>query len=291
VKFRSQTTTSERQLSLALATTGRMVSLGELKTWRKDGLLPPMANTGLGTGKGKSYYWREENILARAQAVCDAMRRHGRPDQVLVTLFLSGFKVPLAQLRRAWLHRGKLRKSLKVRTVANSEPGDLLHFVPGLPDMLLQIMVCVGDAVSMDDIHNVFAVLERSLARLGHDKRSSNSDMTGQFWCLVSVIASALESSNLLSQASDEEIHEAQRHLSSITGLLADCCESERPADVVEILGPPLFIFVLTLLHSGHEVMLEAILARVNVARSGGVSSLPRRRTRGPRFPQHLGDS
>jgi hypothetical protein len=274
VKFRPQTTTSERQLSLALAATGRMVSLDELTSWRKDGLLPPMASTGLGTGKGKSYYWREENILARAQAVCDAMRRHGRPDQVLVTLFLSGFKVPLAPLRRAWLHRGKLRKPLKVRAAAHSEPGDLPHFMPALPDMLLQIMARVGDAVSMDDIPSALAVLERGLARLGHDKRASNCDTTDQFWCLASVIASALESSNLLSEACDEEIHQAQRHLGPITGLLADCCESERPADVIEALGPPLFIFVLTLLHSGHEAMLEAILARVSVARRGGVMPL-----------------
>ena len=273
VKFRPQTTTSERQLSLALAATGRMVSLDELATWRKDGLLPPMASTGLGTGKGKSYYWREENILARAQTVCDAMRRHGRADQVLVTLFLSGFKVPLAQLRRAWLHRGKLRKSLKVRTAAGSEPSDLPHFMPTLPDMLLQIMACVGDAVSTDDTPGALAVLERGSARLGYDKRASNSDTTGRFWCLASVIASALESSNLLSEASDEEIHEAQRRLSPITGLLVDCCESERSVDVIEALGPPLFIFVLTLLHSGHEAMLEAILARVNVAYRGDAMS------------------
>jgi hypothetical protein len=274
VKLRPQTTTSERQLSLALAATGRMVSLDELTTWRKDGLLPPMASTGLGTGKGKSYYWQDENILARAQTVCDAMRRHGRPDQVLVTLFLSGFKVPLAQLRRAWLHRGKLRKSLTVQTAASSEPSDLPHFMPALPDMLLQITICVGDAVSTDDMPGALAVLERGLARLGHDKRARNSDTTGRFWCLASVIASALESSNLLSDASDEKIQEAQRHLGPIAGLLADCCESERPADVIEALGPPLFIFVLTLLHSGHEAMLEAFLARVSVARPGGVRQL-----------------
>jgi alkylhydroperoxidase/carboxymuconolactone decarboxylase family protein YurZ len=251
-----------------------MVSLDELTTWRKDGLLPPLANAGLGTGKGKSYYWREENILARAQTVCDAMRQHGRPDQVLVTLFLSGFKVPLTQLRRAWLHRGKLRKSLKVRTAAGSEPSDLPHFMPALPDMLQQIMVCVGDAISGDNVPGALAVLDRGLARLGHDKRARNSDTTGRFWCLASVIASALESSNLLSEASDEEIHEAQRHLGTITELLADCCESERPADVIEALGPPLFVFVLTLLHSGHVAMLEAILARVSVVRPVGAMPL-----------------
>jgi hypothetical protein len=31
------------------------------------------------------------------------MRRYGRADQTLVTLFLSDFAVPLPQLRRAWL--------------------------------------------------------------------------------------------------------------------------------------------------------------------------------------------
>ena len=67
MKFRPNTTTSERQLCIALAATGRTVSLDELTAWRKDGLLPPMASTGLGAGKGKSYYWREEEIVARAQ--------------------------------------------------------------------------------------------------------------------------------------------------------------------------------------------------------------------------------
>src|SRR5665213_3073293 len=102
---------------MALAATGRAVSLEELSAWRKDGLLPPMSSTGLGTGKGKSYYWGEENILARGKAVYHAMHRHGRADQPLVILFLSGFSVALPQLRRAWLHRAKLRKAPAVRIV------------------------------------------------------------------------------------------------------------------------------------------------------------------------------
>src|ERR1700722_11339795 len=56
VRFRPETSTSERQLVLARAASGRRVSLEQLAAWRKDGLLPPLASHGI-RAAGRCYYW------------------------------------------------------------------------------------------------------------------------------------------------------------------------------------------------------------------------------------------
>jgi hypothetical protein len=262
VKYRPDTTTSERQLCVALAATGRTASLGELLAWRKDGLLPSMASTGLGTGKGKSYYWREDDILARAQAVYDAMRRHGRPDQALITLFLSGFAVPLGQLRRAWLHRAKARKPAGVRFIQKSPDRDEL-MGPGVDSILLQAALCAGVAMEAGDTpEGMPMLLDRALSKLGLVERGANdSGLADPLWHLLGIIGSILDSSDLVREACDDELLVAQRHLGVVMGFLQDCSV---PSDTTaETLGPQLFLFILTLLRSGQSRTLERMMAYV----------------------------
>ena len=110
MRYRPDTSISERELVLALAAGGRHVALSRLVNWRKEGLLPPLASSGV--GNGRSYYWREPNILAQAELVHDCLARHGRSDATIITLWLKGFWIPLPQLRRAWQNRARLRKEL-----------------------------------------------------------------------------------------------------------------------------------------------------------------------------------
>ena len=267
MKFRPKTTTSERQLCVALAATGRTVSLDELSTWRKDGLLPPMASTGLGVGKGKSYYWREEGIVARARAVYDAIHRHGRPDEVLITLFLSGFAVPLVQLRRAWLHRTKMRRPPAVRAVHKSLDASAL-MDPGVDRMLLQAALCVGAAVETGDVSQrvaTKALLDRALSKLRLARDGTNdSGLADQLWQLLNIIGSVLDSSDLIREASDDELRIAQRHLSVAMEFLSGCSDaSDVPS---ETLGSQLFLFFLTLLRSGQADMLDRMMAYVDGA-------------------------
>ena len=267
MKSRPKSTTSERQLSLALAATGRPVSLEELSAWRKDGLLPPMSSTGLGTGKGKSYYWGEENILARGEIVYDAMHRHGRADQTLVTLFLSGFPVPLAQLRRAWLHRAKLRKAPAVRIVPkNTDTGTSMDL--DADNLLLQAALCAGAAVDIEAAPGHLALiplLNRAFSKLGLARHGVNDPgMADQLWHLLGIIASVLDTSDLIRQAHDDELRTAQRHLGTAMEFLSD--GGDAPETFAEILGPQLFLFFLTLLRSGQADTLERIMDYVDGA-------------------------
>src|ERR1700760_943882 len=120
VRIRPESTTSERQLLLALETSGRPVTLTELVRWRKDGLLPPLAAHGLGKGRGRTYYWREPDIFPQARTAFDLLAKYGRTDAVTRMLWLSGFAVPLPRLRRAWLHQ--LRTTATPRARSSSHP-------------------------------------------------------------------------------------------------------------------------------------------------------------------------
>ncbi|HEX4271670.1 MAG TPA: hypothetical protein VHZ32_09790 [Rhizomicrobium sp.] len=247
---------------MALAAGGRTVSLEELSAWRKDGLLPAMASSGLGTGRGKSYYWQEENIVEQAQAVHDAMRRHGRNDQTLLTLFLAGFKVPLPQLRRAWLHRAKLCRARAIRTVRQElEPGVLMH--PGADNLLLQASLCLGAAMQTDATSQLAAMrplLGKALTKLGLSRPGVNeSALTDQLWHLLTATLSALETSDLVRDANDEELYAAQRHLSVTAAFLHDCAEAAE----LDTLAPHLFLFFLTLLRSGQTGTLERMMAHI----------------------------
>ena len=244
-----------------------MISLDDLSAWRRDGLLPPFAKTGLGRGKGQSYYWTEENILAQAAAAYDALHQYGRADQALIAMFLSGFAVPLAQLRRAWLHRAKMRKPPAVRIVQKRPdigalPGS------GVDRLLLQAALCVGAAVQTDDAPQraaTMALLDRALSKLRLTRDGTNgSGMSFQLWQLLNIIGSVLDASDLVRDASDDEISLAQRHLGVAMEFLSGCGE---PFEILaDTLGPQLFLFFLTLLRSGQASILDRMMTHVEGA-------------------------
>jgi hypothetical protein len=265
VKFRPETTTSERQLCIALAATGRMIALDDLSAWRKDGLLPPLAKSGLGRGKGQSYYWAELDILAQAKAVYDALHRYGRPDQALITVFLSGFAVSPAQLRRAWLYRAKMHRPPTVRVIERSpNTGTLMDC--GVERMLLQAALCVGRAVETDDTPQrtaMVALLDRALSKLQLTPDNVNDPgLSHQLWQLLNIIGSVLDASDVIREASDDELSIAQRHLGIAMQFLSGCGTSTE--NVVDILGPQLFLFILTLLRSGQASTLDRMTAYVD---------------------------
>jgi hypothetical protein len=267
VKFRPKTTTSERQLCVALAATGRTASLDDLSAWRKDGLLPALAKTGLGRGKGQSYYWGEENILAQAKAVYDAFQRYGRSDQALITVFLSGFAVPPARLRRAWLHRVKMRRPPAVRVV-RKKPDISVLWDPGADRLLLQAALCVAAAVETDETSQraaTMGLLDQALAKLRLTRRRANdSHLANQLWQLLNIIGAVLDTSDLVRDASDGELIIAQRHLSVAMAFLSGL--GDFSGTLADTLEPQLFLFFLTLLRSGQTGTLDRMMAYVDGA-------------------------
>lgn len=266
MKFRPDTSTSERQLTLALEEGGRKVTLGELSAWRKDGLLPPLASSGV--GNGRTYYWREPNILAHARAAHDALKKYGRVDMTIVTLWLQGFRVPLTQLRRAWAYRSQQRKPLRVKPRTQGRHlAEVRGYTAGLPGLLVHTMVNMGAAVDCgENPQQVIALLERALVKLGYAGASDKNGMASHLWQALTVIAWALEGGDLIREASDEELWKAQRYLRLAMGVLDDCGRSEDQPEIAQTLAPNLFLLLLTQLRSGREALLDALATRLTAS-------------------------
>jgi hypothetical protein len=268
-----------------MAKSDRIISLATLVGWRREGLLPPLASHGLGMGKGKSYYWRESDILAHASAAFDLLRKYKRPEQAVWMLWLSGFSVPLQQLRRVWSSRSKARKSWIARPALNSEAMSGIlpsphRFLPGNPNdttqLLLDTALALGGSLLPDDgdSASIVEVIERALAWMS--RANVRPDLAEQqtaehLWLIVRIVSSALENSDLVSIASDGELREAQRYI-RLAGVLLNNCDDRWSADISETAWPawlaermsaPVFLVILVLLRSGRGAALEQMAARL----------------------------
>jgi len=251
---------SERELVLALAAGGRDVALSRLVNWRKEGLLPPLASSGV--GNGRSYYWREPNILAQAELVHDCLARHGRSDATIITLWLKGFWIPLPQLRRAWQNRARLRKEITTRKA----PAKVARPAPdGLPNLLLGSLVSIGEALDVETAAPaaILPILETALAKLGYAGKGQ-SERGRTLWRLISLAIAALETSSLVRDASDEHLVTAQSYLRTAIRFLEDC-DAQRTL-VIEEASASLFLYLLAMLHSGQTAVLEIAAKQMKIS-------------------------
>jgi len=248
---------------MALAASGRDASLEELALWRKNGLLPPLASYGPKTPV-RSYYWHEPDILARAELIHDALRKHGRNEAATISLWLHGFEVPLPRLRRAWLHRARLAPPARIRSAGGM--GQLTSAGKTLPELLLS--ATLHAAVSMECIPDqAIPVLRRAAATLGYAPGSRDAEFQ-LYWRAAMATLLALGSSDVVAGASDWEMREAQRHLHAALIFLSGHCRDESPVTMVEAFGPTLFLFILALLRSGQHGTVQAVMDRIAAARS-----------------------
>jgi len=237
----------------ALAESGRRVSPTELANWRKNGLLPPLTAHGLGAGKGKTYCWHDQGIVARAVTIFDALKKHGRTDQAILTLFLSGFDISLPKLRRAWAAHMRRRGGRRIN-LAQSGSVDTRD----AQSHPLQPVLAVSAAIQRDDV-SPFAIraMEHGLARLGYGMRGS----AARFCHLLGVMAVALEATDVVGNADITELYEARRMLNEIIDFL-DRGMGKR-GQLMEAVGPLFFVFILALLGSGQSAAMEKFLVRM----------------------------
>jgi hypothetical protein len=90
-----------KQVIEELAKTGRRVEPRTLTDWRSRGLLPKLTDRGRGHGKGKGYFWIDDDILDRVALVVDLPS--WETDRMILALWFCGFEVSPEQMRGAWL--------------------------------------------------------------------------------------------------------------------------------------------------------------------------------------------
>ena len=277
MKFRAEATTSERQLILALEKSGRTVSLRQLSDWRKEGLLPPLLNRGLGPSKGKTYYWREENIVTQAQCVHDLVARHGRHSVAALVLWLAGYSVPMPKVRRAWLQRSTRPKSWQLRgPSANGSTGS--ETWPQAPirnraeEVLLRTVMTLSGSFTAGqraETDELYRMLHEASEALGYSTESANE---GHYRLLntLNVVLSAIESSSLLNVASEEEMASARSLAAAsirlVQALTAEDAEQSGPnglTRLMEVLGAPFFLCILLLERTGYHDHLRRSLTAV----------------------------
>jgi len=275
MKFRAKTTTSERQLIVALAESGRHVSHPQLSGWRKEGLLPPLANRGLGPAKGKSYHWNHENIVVQAQCVHDLLARHGRRSVATLVLWLCGYPISLIKVRRAWLQRSKRPKTWQLRNASTIGKPETQAW-PYSPArnradaiLLKTVLTLCGSftAGQRSETEELYETLHRASEALGYTADTTN-EVQYRLFNALSVVLSAIEGSSFLTVASEEDMASARRLTAAsvrmVQALTAGNAEKACPVELtrlMEILGAPLFLCVLLLQRTGYDNQLCKSLA------------------------------
>lgn len=285
---RSFSTTSERELVFALAKQGRVVTLANLSGWRKEGLLPALASQGLGTGKGRAYYWNEPDIVAHASATFDLLRKYGKPESVLWMLWLHGHSVPMAQFRRAWAARSRSRKiwttlcaprcqsqSEALRRMAH--PG--LQGQGGATYVLLQATLALSGTLVPDDgdAGAITRVIERAMnwiTKVNALSTSEDDQAAERLWLTLRIMCCALENSDLVSTTGDAELRDAQKYLLMAGRLLEKCDdrslddneETTWPSWLAERMAAPTFLLILAMLRLGYRPMLDELASRLGKA-------------------------
>lgn len=253
MKRRPETTTSERELVDWLADSGRVLALGALAGWRKHGLLPPLDSCG--TGAGRAYYWRDPLIRKRARTAFDLMERTGQVDQALWSLWLRGFPVPAAKLRRAWQQCNRLRRPW----LPMPELPEQRRAKERGPDALLtQVTQMLGRALPPD--RRIAAIMDQAAARLGH-AAGPDGACGAHLWSLLQMAGMALESSALLDSADEALLTKAQYYMRLASGLL-ESCSGEADAWnnwLADRAGPSLALVVMAMLRSGQAETLETL--------------------------------
>jgi hypothetical protein len=254
---------------MALAAGGREVSLEDIALWRKNGLLPPLGSRGIRI-QGRSYCWYEPDILPRAELVYDALQKHGKSEQVTLCLWLHGFEVQPSRFRRAWLNRARMAGPARLRFADGTSRSK--NAPQTLPELLLTATLQAAASIECTPAPFI-PVLRRASAALGYAPGSRDGEAQS-YWQAAMAMLLALDSSDTVSGASDQEMLEAQHHLHIALTFLSGYCRNESPAAMVEALGPALFLFILALQRSGQQGVIGTAMERIAAARRADVTHL-----------------
>lgn len=270
MKIRPCNTVSERQLILLLNAKGYKVSFSDLSAWRGDGLLPPLASRGRHCA-GRTYYWDDPSVIDQAIVAAKELNRHGRADLAIITLWLRGYTVPLSRLKRAWLHNDRIATPprIQVHPIQDQSPAD------DLSAALNRASATIGAAMHFRDSSPIaLELLETAAERLGLAGGLASHLRTS--WQLIQLTLMAVSSSNLIEQASASVMERARHILQIAIDFIYESSASDSRAAVADAIGKPLFLYILTLLCSGQQQVIDCVLSKINPLSRCSSSNTPR---------------
>jgi hypothetical protein len=180
-----------KQVIDELAKTGRHIEPRTLTDWRSRGLLPKLTDRGRGHGKGKGYFWADDNILDRVALVADLPS--WETDRTILALWFCGFEVSPEQMRGAWL-KSIERVSRQVAKQGMNSPAE--------NTAELSYFEQVGDA-----FHNIASVFRR--------QKKAEGDAMSAFAYEVAQLGLSFALANSVSDDFEWEIEHINRHLSN----------------------------------------------------------------------------
>lgn len=262
---------SERQLVEAFKQRNLRVSLEQIRQWRIDGLLPPLSHHG--AGRGRTFYWTEDDIVTRAQCVYDAVRRYHRLDVVLRMIWSAGFPVPTKPLRRAWLAylRSEADRPASVRSPRKGQgvAGALMPVVD-LADALQAMcltMAAQGSARRPKDINTIIAILNRAAILLGG--RAAGDAQA--WWLVFEALVRSAPFAKTIENLTDEEFDLARLQLQKVSQFLEACGLEAGISEkwnfwFFEHLAVQALAVILTLRHGSARSNLDKLLALIGSA-------------------------
>jgi hypothetical protein len=265
---------SDQQLIIELAHGGRVVTAALLKDWRTTGLLPPLNTRGLGRA-GKAFFYTDVGIVARAAFAYDVLKEFQDPRRAVWILWVAGYDVPTAQLKRIWLYRLKRKASWAVR---QTEP-ELLHLAtratrrrvsssPGAVERasssILGAMLALTEPLVLRNAWIDWSIFIQQVRRVGETYFATDVKEVFDEWTIArianlgSAVASIAESSNLIASATSEELSKA-RNIAAFCRLLF--LQTSLPDEEPAVTGTTLPFWPPTLAaHVATPIVLAALL-------------------------------
>jgi hypothetical protein len=201
-----------KQVIEELAKTGRHVEPRTLTDWRSRGLLPKLSDRGRGHGKGKGYFWTDDNILDRAALVADLPS--WETDRTILVLWFCGFEVSPEQMREAWL------KSIErvSRQLAKQDMN-----APAESTAELSYFEQLGDA-----LHSVASVFRR--------QKKAEGDAMSAFAYELAQLGLSFALANSVSDDFEWEIENINHHLSNYKPTFAKNADYKFPEINLEFI-------------------------------------------------------
>ncbi len=224
-------------LCAEMVASGRHITRRGARDWWSKGLLPQPSRRGLGRGLGTETFWTDSRVLCQAQAAYDLLSQYARSDFALLSLWLLGFSVPLATVRR--IYGSLITLALQaVRGQAGQQPEDILGEIASktarvqtnrrampidarqaLSDLVLEVLEIVygfedeSEPDALADLWGKVAPYLNANARRGHEFADGN----GPRDAIVMVLKFIKDAASLPAQqramysAEDTEIVRARR--------------------------------------------------------------------------------